>query len=398
MPVYKYYPTHKINNNGKAEEKIRTLSLVLTHDCNLRCKYCYELHKDNSGKTMPFSLACEAIADYLNRDDEFETVVIDLFGGEPLLDFHLIQEIYEYCHTNKWKKPFHITIGTNGTLLNDIMKEWFSARKENLTLALSLDGCREAHNLCRENSYDQVSPHLDFIKEHWPQQPLKMTISAETIPFVAQSVIELEEKGFNFTANVVYEDIWGTKENKEKLLEIYEQQLNQLVAFYIDRPDLFPVNPLLSKLPEYLALPGYDGLKNDCVRYCGAGHEMVVVDMDGKRYPCHRFLPWVSGKSDFPMGPVNRQKEWLPIECTECKIVHSCPTCAGFNWQENNDCAIRTRYHCEAHKLEVIAAAMINAHRLTQISESFLEQTSPLNKTMIDQKLNSLIYLIENGV
>lgn len=29
-------------------------------------------------------------------------------------------------------------------------------------------------------------------------------------------------------------------------------------------------------------------LAKEVKRFCGAGHEMVVVDTNGQRYPCHR--------------------------------------------------------------------------------------------------------------
>jgi len=71
MPSFKFIPPHKQRYSEKKEIRVRTLSLVLTHDCNLRCKYCYELHKENSGRTMPLSVAIEAITYCLHRDDEF---------------------------------------------------------------------------------------------------------------------------------------------------------------------------------------------------------------------------------------------------------------------------------------------------------------------------------------
>jgi hypothetical protein len=79
-----------------------------------------------------------------------------------------------------------------------------------------------------------------------------MTISAETIPFVAESVIELEAMGLPFTANIGFENIWGNGDEKQRLLKIYEDQLNRLIEFYAEHPNLFPVSPILDALPEYL--------------------------------------------------------------------------------------------------------------------------------------------------
>jgi radical SAM protein with 4Fe4S-binding SPASM domain len=111
------------------------------------------------------------------------------------------------------------------------------------------------------------------------------------------------------------------------------------------------------------------------VRYCGAGHEMIMIDVDGNRYPCHRFSPWVTGRSA-PAKLVNRQTTWGPERCAECQLVTICPTCAGFNWQENGDSGIRTTYHCESIKLEVLASAKLQALRLLQQQPENLAQLS----------------------
>jgi len=396
MPIFSIKDS-KLRNRHP-ERKIRTLTIVLTDDCNLRCLYCYEKHEMREKRVIPFDLAIEAISEYLNMEDTFDGVIVDFFGGEPLLQYELLKNIVEWCKVRTWKKDYHFMLSTNGTLLNEEKKEWFAENKKILTLSLSIDGNRTAHNITRNNSYDLISPHIDFVMKHWPFQPFKMTVTADTIPYVADSIIEMEERGLYFTANVVFEDIWGTPGNKEQLLKIYQTQLDRLVDYYIENSHLYPVSPMLSVLPTYLGIPGLNMVDNsECIRYCGAGHEMVVVDTDGKKYPCHRFIPWILGK-EFPITPINQQTRWKPEECNECKIVQSCPTCAGYNWEINNDSAVRTTYHCESHKMEVMAAAKIAAYRLKKTPLSQFDSLPPDEKDFIYKKVNTLIELMENGI
>jgi radical SAM protein with 4Fe4S-binding SPASM domain len=54
--------------------------------------------------------------------------------------------------------------------------------------------------------------------------------------------------------------------------------------------------------------------------FCGAGHEMVTVDVDGEVYPCHRFLPWVTGKPA-PKGQTNFQSQYTG---SRLNIGHFC--------------------------------------------------------------------------
>lgn len=366
---------------------------MLTKSCNLKCSYCYEKHDQRDQNEMHFYEAIGAVEKYLSFEDDFDYILIDFFGGEPLLAFPLIKKIVEWCQTNNWVKKYHFMVSTNATLLNEEMKDWFFCQRERITLGLSLDGNREAHNKNRDNSYDIIAPHIDFFIKNWPNQPVKMTVSAETIPLLADSVIELEEKGIFFTANLPFENIWDTPDNKKRLLEVYETQLLLLVDYYSKNHDLYPVYPLLGGLPTYLGLPELNIVNhNDCVRYCGAGHEMVVIDTDGVEYPCHRFLPWVTGKTA-PGYPVNRQTSWEPVECQNCMLVHSCPTCAGYNWEINGNSGIRTTFHCEAHKLEVKATAKIASHRLEKIPASQVAKMSIEEKNKMGDVVRTLLKL-----
>jgi radical SAM protein with 4Fe4S-binding SPASM domain len=380
--------------------KIRTLILVLTKKCNLKCRYCYEKSNLRDSQSMDVKIAKEMISRYMEEGDEFNGVEIEFFGGEPMLEFPLIKETVEWFYSRKWPKPHRFLIGTNGTILTDEMKNWLYKYSKLLTMALSIDGIKTAHNITRDNSYDLVYPNIPFFVENWPSQAVKMTFIGDTIPYIADSIIQFEEMGINFTANIAFEDFWGSPERKKELLEIYEEQLSRLVDYYEANPELHPVSPMLTSLPEYLALPSFtDSMNryNDCTRFCGAGHEMVAVDVDGNTYPCHRFLPWVSGCAP-PEHPINLQTSWQPDKCANCKLIHSCPTCAGFNWEKNNDTGHRTYYHCEAFKLEVLASAQLEAIRLAKKTDSELKTMSNKEAKSVKRRVEAIRELLENGI
>jgi len=393
-------PKLNINESIKSisEKKIRSLSLIVTKKCNLSCTYCYEKDKLRDNTFMDVSLVKEIIKKYMTADDDYDSIQIDFFGGEPLLGFPLIREVVDWFHSQKWKKKHKFLIGTNGTILDSQMKEWLLKYKSCLNIAVSIDGTKKAHDLARDNSYDQVKKNLPFFTENWPHQPAKMTICEKTIPFVAEGVIELEEMGINFSANIGFEDMWGDDQEKEMLLDIYERQLSRLVEYYKERDDLNPVIPIFNPIPLALGLPKLESQKDDTLplRYCGAGHEMVVIDVDGKPYPCHRFLPWITGKPA-PKENANCQIAWKPDECAQCKLITSCPTCAGYNWEVNDDTGIRTKFHCEAYKLEVLASAQLEAIKLRkQLYE--LDQLSEDEKRKIKLRIEAIFELLDNGI
>jgi uncharacterized protein len=361
MPAF---DVKSITRNPK-KKRGRFISLVVTSNCNLSCVYCYEKHELRDKRIMEMDTAKEAISYYMDEDD-YEHVIIEFFGGEPLLAFEFIRDVVDWVHSRSWEKEYRFQIGTNGTILNDEIKEWLYKNREYVNIALSLDGTKKSHDLSRSNSYDMVYKNIPFFRKHWFHQPAKMTICADTIPYTAESVVHLEKMKLLFTANIGFEDFWGDNSNKAKLLEIYEEQLAQLVDYYSERLNLFPVTPILGSVPDYLGIPSIEETDSTRTkRFCGAGHEMVVIDVDGNKYPCHRFIPWVTGKPA-PNDKANCQTAWKPELCANCKLIHSCPTCAGFNWEINGDTGIRTTFHCDAFKLEVKASCLLEWKRLQQ--------------------------------
>lgn len=117
--------------------KIRTLMLMVTSSCNLNCVYCYESHK--TSHKMDFDTAKRAILDVFDETG-FDGVSIQFMGGEPLLAFPLIKDVSEWLWSKNIKYPYSLFAATNGTLLNEDMKVWFTANKHRISLGLSFDG------------------------------------------------------------------------------------------------------------------------------------------------------------------------------------------------------------------------------------------------------------------
>ena len=394
MPLLKYRGRY-----DAVKDRRLSLSMIVTDSCNLDCSYCYEKKSERKKGVMNISVAKEVITYYTDRDDGFDKVSIEFFGGEPLLAFSLIKEIVEWFFSRSWKKKVFFALVTNGTILTEEMKEWFLKHKKHMTVSFTIDGCKKAHDINRCNSYDKVKSNLPFFLENWPTQPSKMSINEKTIPYIAESVIHLEELGINFHGGPILENIWGDTEQKKELLKTYEDQLAILVDYYIERPHLFPPQPLFPLLPEYLG--GNDSeiekLKKESVRFCGSGVEMATIDVDGKRYPCHRFLPLCTGKPA-PQNDVNTHTSWKPDKCAQCKLVISCPTCVGFNYQVNGDPQIRTTFHCEAYKLGIKASCKVEALRLKKMKKSEWEKLSKKEKDHQKIRLDAIIHVIEKGL
>ncbi len=64
----------------------KTITFIVTKDCQLACKYCYLVGK-NSKEKMPFEIARKAVDYILRHEEEIpeESVVFAFIGGEPFL-------------------------------------------------------------------------------------------------------------------------------------------------------------------------------------------------------------------------------------------------------------------------------------------------------------------------
>lgn len=333
----------------------RTVQLMVAEGCNLSCDYCFEHHK--RPRFMSWQTAKEVVDHYLAADDGYTEVMLDLMGGEPMLAFPLIRQVVEYVSGRCWPKKFHFSMSTNGTLFDEDNKAWFISHKRMITPMLSLDGTRAAHDLNRSGSYDQVSRNFDFFLDHWAFQPIKMTVNHRSLPYLADGIFSALALGFVVEANLVYEDVWGRDAVKEAHLRTLEHELARLVDFYAEYPAAVP--PRIINLPVQNCLRPFEGA------WCGAGDAMVAVDLNGTRYPCHRFMELAGGRGlTLAEYCSHRTTPGDESPCDSCPVIAACPTCQGYNWECHGSSWVRATHTCEFLKMQMVATAAMKVRRL----------------------------------
>ena len=127
--------------------KVKLLVLWVTNDCNLNCKYCYA----NGGEKkeyMNFDTAKKAID--MIKSDSFK---IQFAGGEPMMNFSLIRDIYNYVQSKD--KKITLQMQSNGTLIDDeISKE---IKKMDIKMGISFDGGLEINEKFRGKSIEAIN-------------------------------------------------------------------------------------------------------------------------------------------------------------------------------------------------------------------------------------------------
>lgn len=135
--------------------RVRLLVLNTTTACNLKCRYCYVntvQHIANVAySSMGWEVAATAIQKFLRLVVKRDTneVTIRFFGGEPMLNWKLIERILPFAS----KEAEHLNLKvnfvmvTNGTILTDEQARLLAEYQ--VTMNVSIDGADKGHDVMR---------------------------------------------------------------------------------------------------------------------------------------------------------------------------------------------------------------------------------------------------------
>lgn len=378
--------TIKENNEFWEDGRAKTITFIVTKDCQLACKYCYLVGK-NQNERMPFEVAQKAV-DYILDHPKYckeSSVVWDFIGGEPFLEIELIDKLCDYIKTamfsrnHHWFNSYRFSITTNGINYHlPKIQEFIKKNINHISIGITIDGTKRKHDLNRiwkrniENiskdlysergSYDDVAKNIPLWLEQFPNAATKVTISSADIPYIAESVLHLYNMGIHeININCVFENVWHEGDDVK-----FEEQLVELADKIIDQ-ELY-INNACSFFGENVGKPMEI---SDNLNWCGAG-KMLAVDAAGNFYPCNRFAQFsLRDKETWIIGNIydgiedNRLRPFLcldrctqsPQKCIECNVASGCAWCQGENFDAAQTHTVfeRATAICKMHKARVRA-------------------------------------------
>ncbi|MBT9173589.1 MAG: Coenzyme PQQ synthesis protein E [Syntrophomonadaceae bacterium] len=362
---------------------VKALCLHLAHDCNLRCRYCFAGGGAFGGdrSQMSAEVALRAVDFLLSASGGRRHCEIDFFGGEPLLNFKVLQEAVAYglSRAKGLGKELKFTVTTNAFFLPPAVQEYLNS--ENVSIVLSLDGRREVHDRMRRQpdgagSFQQVLDNCRSLVagRGGDNYYLRGTYTRCNLDF-SNDVLAMVDEGFTRISlepavlpdhspeALQFSDLPRLEREYERLAELLWQmeQAGRRVHFFHFELDLHQ-GPCTKKRAQG----------------CGAGTSYLAVTPDGGLYPCHQF----AGLEQFragdvfsgPDGAVLRQfqaPDTLVKE--ECRICFARGFCGGgchaSAWLINGDLLLPYGLGCALHRKRVECALYLQARRLSRAKE-----------------------------
>lgn len=329
------------------------ISLILTKQCNLRCRYCFETHEN---VYMSEETALKAI-DMAVKDGGM-SVGVSFFGGEPLLCKPLIYRCVEYSKQFSDVK-FNWNMTTNGLLLDEEFLEF--ARREKIDIAMSHDGLMSRVNRLYSDGRDclkALDEKLKLLLRYRPGAFIMATTTPETAGIAYDSLkhlIDLGVKRFNLAIDS--RPCAGWDEESMAILSEQLKMLGDLILLRFINGENIYFNPFEEKI---LAIT-----KDRKCHVCKLGKRKPYIDWDGSIYPCIQF----GGVSEYRMGSVSegidtsrretiyRSSLQKPSFCQNCALIKRCVNdCACLNYQQCGDMAQVSGEQCAFQRILITRA------------------------------------------
>lgn len=358
---------------------IKSMCLHVSHDCNLRCDYCFAATGDfgTGRKLMSFETGKKAIDFLLKESAGRKNLELDFFGGEPLMNYKVVKQIVEYAREEekKYGKTIRFTITTNGMLLTEDKMDFINSEMSNVVL--SIDGRREVNDRMRKRvdgrgSYDTI---IENFKKFVPMRGdkdyyVRGTYTKYNLDF-SDDVIHLYEQGFD---QVSVEPVMAppempyaiTEEDLPRIFEEYER-LSARIKEILDSGGFINFFHFMLDLEA-----GPCAIKR--LKGCGCGNEYVAISPEGDIYPCHQFV----GMEEYKMGNLHdgtfnkaMKKEFAGAhvyskpDCRDCWAKFFCSGgCNANNYIYCGDIHKSHKLSCEIQRKRLECAIMMQAVKL----------------------------------
>lgn len=175
------------------KEKIKSLVLQITRQCNLACDYCvysgnYTHMLPHADSYMSPQTIFRCIDFFAEHSAQAEELSIAFYGGEALLHFDLVKLGTAYARERMGDRILRFSISSNGTTLTTPVLRWL-AENPDVSVTITLNGpYHDQHRktVNGEGSLHTIMDHLQHIRRKYPD------IWEKQVRFIANKTSDLE--------------------------------------------------------------------------------------------------------------------------------------------------------------------------------------------------------------
>lgn len=278
--------SRSLDELGFAPRTLKSITLVLTTACNLRCTYCYADRKGGGSMTWP---TARAALDLVHRRG-CALPRIFLYGGEPMLRPAMVRRVVDQV-ARLWSEETRpeVVLCSNGTLLERKTIGWLA--ENDVGLQLSFDGVEGAQVFRGAGTFGVLDDVLNSMVREFPEfsrrhVTIKLTLSAANLPFLADSIgylMELGVAGIDVVPLNTHDPYWT--EGSSVLLEKQLVAVRAACQQHLRRTGFVPCSLFKGGGLERSGSGAEE-------RMCGFGTgAQVVVDFDGSLVACAALVP-----------------------------------------------------------------------------------------------------------
>jgi uncharacterized protein len=312
---------------------ITAIDLDVTVRCNLACDYCF---KEKANADMSIQTAKDAVCWLIFASVDAKRLIVNFIGGEPLLRFDLIKQLVPFAKRRAYQhnKLIHFGITTNGTILSDEIIDFW--KRWGMGFHTSIDGCPAAHD--RHRHFPDGRPSSFLLERNLPKilmlrprTTARATLLPDTIRYLPESFEYLFNMGYK---NFAFVPGSFSQWDRAAVDEFYKQfRIVSLRAMEMFRKGIFVKLKYFDEGCTSLAKGEEPRVGRTA---CGAGRGMVLIDVNGDIWPCHRWSKkrehgWRLGSIYEPFfnysarGSINTLRTDKQLNaCRKCKALFIC--------------------------------------------------------------------------
>jgi uncharacterized protein len=378
-----------MQSNKKSISPFHVMAKPIGPICNIDCKYCFYLEKENlyqekSSVKSSWTMSDEVLESYICQKLETSSTDVENFawqGGEPtLLGLDFFRKVValqkEYANGKQVDNAFQ----TNGILLNAEWCEFFA--ENNFLVGLSIDGPRELHDKYRVDkggkpTFDKVMRGIEYLKKYGIEYNTLTVVQRDNSYYPLEVYNFLKEIGSGFMQFIPIVERVAQIISEDGLSLVLPNAQNAMVTDWSVEPEQFG---------DFLAGIFDEWVKNDVGKYyvqifdvsleawygmqpslcvfaetCGRA---MAIEHNGDLYSCDHYVypeyklgnileeamvSLVEGAQQQKFGM--DKKDTLPQYCLNCEVRFVCNgECPKHRFIHTPDGELGLNYLCAGYK------------------------------------------------